>query len=335
MRLCLCSCTTSVPAAVCLPPSAVCLLWCAAFMLAAGVQCEGGGLCNPACITNKCPLTAHMFPVRVQVHTNHSQVSALGPLLGSAVAAHLYPYSSDSAPLQIMTAAFPGCVQMLANVIGLRGQLPTSSSSSSGGDNGVLAQRLVTAVQGRLAESGSASSSSSSLTTRPGQPGVDIAVGDSTASVGSGPHHSTSSSSSAAATVLLQSVDPVCLITDQDQEIRISLALAGPQTQQQQQPECQGHSSCDGRLLVFTDAGVVLDQDVNLLSQRIRCETQQVNICPALLGLLLLNAAPTPAHLPCHAMACNCTHTRVLFAAAMLPEHSQPTSLRHNTHCKG
>lgn len=194
-------------------------------------------------------------------------MSSLGPLLGSALAAQLSPHHTDTAPLQIMTAAFPGCVQLLANVIGLKDQLPHSSGSTA------LAGSLRNAAQGCV--DGLQRESSSSLTTSQQQPEVDIAVGGSSASTCQKVTCS-NSSSAGSMSVVLEQCDPVCLVAAQDQEIRLSLMLSGPQ---QQQPGCQDDDSgcqdkrqgtCDGRLLVFSDDGVLADEDVDLACSSIR-----------------------------------------------------------------
>ncbi|WIA28411.1 hypothetical protein OEZ86_010957 [Tetradesmus obliquus] len=110
----------------------------AAAVLAAAAEAASGVGCGPR--PGDMPFytsLAATMPVSLKVHTAHSNVGALSPLLGSTLAGQLSPFSSAAAPLQLATACFPGCVQLLGNIIAVKpaaaGGAEAAAAAAAGG----------------------------------------------------------------------------------------------------------------------------------------------------------------------------------------------------------
>ncbi|WIA08351.1 hypothetical protein OEZ85_007791 [Tetradesmus obliquus] len=116
--------------------SALFVLETAAAVLAAA-EAAAGSACGPrpGAMPHYTSLAASM-PVSVKVHTSHSNVGVLSPLLGSTLAAQLSPFSSAAAPLQLATACFPGCVQLLGNIIAVKAAAARPGAAAAAGVGG-------------------------------------------------------------------------------------------------------------------------------------------------------------------------------------------------------
>jgi hypothetical protein len=165
--------------------------------------------------------------MHAQVHTAHSNVTALAPTLTSCLATSLNAYSSSSSssgPLQMASACFPGCVQLLANIFSLKtagsdrcngnGDGGGDGADDGGGGDGSLtaAKGLVSWAAGDSASAAAVSGSSSSsdlaaavlsnvcgelLSLGEGAPDVHVAVGAAAATTKGGNNPATTTTAAA------------------------------------------------------------------------------------------------------------------------------------------
>jgi hypothetical protein len=193
-----------------------------------------------------------------QVHTAHSNVPALSPLLRSTLSCQLVPFSSAAAPLQLQAACFPGCVQLLANVIAL----PAAAAASGAEDvaaiqiSGFVASLLGSSTEKLIAVCRAGAGLAGQLA-REGMPAIDVRVGTVTAS---------SAAATAAAAnapnapnyphVSLLWCDLACLPAGRQQQLTLHLQL--PATG----GAAAAATAC--RLLCFNSGGVLLDEDAEL-----------------------------------------------------------------------
>jgi hypothetical protein len=197
------------------------------------------------------------------VHTAHSNVAELSPLLRSALCGQLAPFSSAAAPLQLQAACFPGCVQLLANVIALpaAAAAATASSGSSTAEDLAAIQSssfvatLLSSLTEQLKTVCSAGAGLAGQLAVDSAPAVDVLVGGATASsvaaaaaAGNAPNYPD---------VSLQWCNLACLTVGMQQQLTLHLQLAA----------AEGAAAGDGavcRLLCFNSAGVLLDEQVEL-----------------------------------------------------------------------
>eukprot|EP00775_Hariotina_reticulata_P010121 gene10121-10279_t len=227
----------------------------------------------------------HFITSLCLVHTDHSHVALLSPLLTSCLASQLGQLSAPGAgssalPAYMQAACFAGCVQLLANIFILKDAATSGNSASNlsapasrKGQGGVreaavshaaVAETLLVAVQTEAL-----ASTSDKL------PRATVAV-------------------AAPGQFKLLSCEPACLVAGRQQQLKLHVCpagqqqLAGPDAaiDNMVRPDCQGVtgnmtgskvlSTSQGaggepesragdaavRLLVLTDGAVLLDQEV-------------------------------------------------------------------------
>uniref|UniRef100_A0A383VJ32 Uncharacterized protein n=1 Tax=Tetradesmus obliquus TaxID=3088 RepID=A0A383VJ32_TETOB len=254
----------------------------ASAVLAAAAEAASGVGCGPR--PGDMPFytsLAATMPVSLKVHTAHSNVGALSPLLGSTLAGQLSPFSSAAAPLQLATACFPGCVQLLGNIIAVKpaaargvgeGSWAAGSSSSGGGEAGLdieneqgssFALSLLDAVTRALKAAYKAGTATAGqLAAAEGLPAVDVAVGTAAAS-------SAGDAAAAAAVsgkvvhpahVALQWCSMACLAAGRQQTLHLQLTAPSEAAA----AAAGGGSAGCCRLLAFNSSGVLLDETAQL-----------------------------------------------------------------------
>jgi hypothetical protein len=211
---------------------------------------------------------------RLQVHTSHSNVGALSPLLSHSLSAQLAPFSSAAAPLQLNTACFPGCVQLLGNIIAVKtaaaaagpADWAAGGKTNSGGEvatvnAGSFAASLLDSLYRGMAAadaSGMGTAGARQLSAAEPLPAVDVVVGSATAS--------TTAAAAAASVpagppphVSLQWCSLACLAAGRQQQLMMHLQLAAPEGA----AAAAGGSSCC-RVVAFNSSGVLLDEQAEL-----------------------------------------------------------------------
>jgi hypothetical protein len=232
-----------------------------AVLLEAGSRCM---CCHTLVKRHIClllPCSLSFFPP-MQVHTAHSNVGSLSPLLRASLSCQLVPFSSADAPLQLQAACFPGCVQLLANVFAL----PAAAAAASGSDSGAVdlaaiqSSSFVATLLGSLTDKLKAvyraGAGLAGQWAGEGMPAIDVVVGSA----------ATSSAAAAAGNaptltqVSLQWCDLACLTADQQQQLTLHLQLAAAA----EGAAAAGMGGAPCRLLCFNSAGVMVDEQAEL-----------------------------------------------------------------------
>lgn len=220
----------------------------------------------------------------MQVHTAHSNVSLLEPLLTSCLASQVSQYSST--PGYMQAACFAGCVQLLANIftLGNANSNATSSKNSSGIGGagcgafaaaareeviggGNAATTLLSAVREAMKAQGGALSFSKRedkgnrtaaaelqmpCRTDSANAEVDVVFANTMAST-TGPAAGSNSDVAlvAAAVVQLLYCEPACLVSGREQQLVLHVQL-------------DGAAIGVARLVVFKDGVMLIDEEVAL-----------------------------------------------------------------------
>jgi hypothetical protein len=181
-------------------------------------------------------------------------VGSLSPLLRSTLSSQLAPFSSGAAPLQLQAACFPGCVQLLANVIAL----PAAAAAASGAEDVAAIQSsgfvatLLGSLTYKLRAVCRAGAGLAGQLAGEGMPAIDVMVGSAAASSAAARHAPNY------APVSLQWCDRACLTAGRQQQLTLHLQLAAAEGA----AAAQGGAAC--RLLCFNSGGVLLDEDAEL-----------------------------------------------------------------------